>query len=376
MPRHFTCVLLISLALVATTRLRAQAPAGMDTVTYGNGEKLVGHFDGVSNGAAKFKSDQLGEIAIDLNKLQELHSTEKFAVVRKGVKLHKHETDGNVLRGTITIANKMVQVDPGNGQPVVTVAIGDVDDIVEEATYLGAFRSPGIFHDWKGAIALGVSLVEATQNSTSFNTVIALARVMPPASQNWLPASNRTLIGFSDSYGKVTQPGTPTVLTSIYHAEAERDEYFDSTAIFAFASAAFDHNFSQGLDLQQVYGGGIGWTVLKKPNQTLDLKGSINYERQSFQTPTLDHSLATSIFAEDYKRTLAHGIAINQQLSISPAWNDLHAYSAYGAVGVVLPIYKRFGFSVNVIDSYLNDPPPGFKTNSVQFTTGISYTLP
>lgn len=376
MLKHFTCVLLIAFALLATTGLRAQAPAGMDTVTFENGEKLVGHFDGVTNGAAKFKSDQLGEIAIDLSKLQELRSTEKFAVIRKGVKLHKKETDGNIPQGTITVTNRVVQVDPGNGQPVQTVAVGDVDDIVEEATFLGAFRSPGIFHDWKGAIAVGVSLVEATQNSTSFNTVINLVRVMPPASENWLPLSNRTTVGFSDSYGKVTQPGTPTVLTSIYHAEAERDEYFGSSSIFAFGSAAFDHNFSQGLDLQQVYGGGIGWTVIKRPNQTLDLKGSINYERQSFQVPALDHSLATSIFGEDYKRTLPHGIALNQQLSISPSWNDLHAYSAYGAVGVVLPIYKRFGFSVNVIDSYLNDPPPGFKTNSVQFTTGISYTLP
>ena len=376
MLRHFKYVWLVSVALLVSSGLRAQAPAGMDTVTFENGEKLAGHFDGVTNGAAKFKSDQLGEIAIDLNKLQELRSTEKFALIRKGVKLRKHETDGNVPRGTISITNQMVQIDPGNGQPVQMVAIGDVDDIVEEATFLGAFRSPGIFHDWKGAIAVGISLVEATQNSTSFNTVINLVRVMPPASENWLPLSNRTTVGFSDSYGKVTQPGTPTVLTSIYHAEAEQDEYFGSSAIFAFGSAAFDHNFSQGLDLQQVYGGGIGWTVIKRPNQTLDLKGSINYERQSFQVPALNHSLVTSIFAEDYKRTLVHGIALNQQLSISPSWNDLHAYSAYGAVGVVLPIYKRFGFSVNVIDSYLNDPPPGFKTNSVQFTTGISYTLP
>jgi hypothetical protein len=376
MLKHFKNVWLFSVILLASAGLRAQAPAGMDTVTYANGDKLVGHFDGVSNGAAKFKSDQLGEIAIDLNKLQELHSTEKFAVVKKGVRLKKKESDGQVPQGTITITNKMVQVDPGNGQPVQMVAVGDVDDIVEEATYLGAFRSPGIFHDWKGAVAFGASLVEATQNSTSFNTAVNLVRVMPPATQNWLPLNNRTLVAFSDSYGRVSQPNTPTVKTSIYHAAAERDEYFDSSSIFAFGSAAFDHNFSQALDLEQVYGGGIGWTIIKKPKQTLDVKGSINYERQSFEIASQDHSLATSIFGEDYKRTLIHGVAIDEALSISPAWNDLHAYSAYGSIGVILPVYKRFGFSVNVIDSYLNDPPPGFKANSVQFNVGIAYTLP
>lgn len=376
MLNHFKCVCLLCVIFLTAAGLRAQAPAGKDTVTFDNGEKLVGHFDGFTNGAAKFKSDQLGEITIDLSKLQELHSTEKFAVIRKGVKLKKKETDGQIPQGTITITNKTVQVDPGNGQPVQTVPIGDVADVVEAAAFLGAFRSPGIFHDWKGAATLGVSLVEATQDSTSINTAINLVRVMPPATENWLPLSNKTIVAFSDSYGTVTQPGTPTVKTSIFHAGAERDEYFDSSSIFGFGSAAFDHNFSQGLDLQQLYGGGIGWSVLKKAKQTLDLKGSINYERQSFLVPSEDHDLATSVFAETYTRALAHGIAINQQLSVSPAWNDLHAYAAYGSLGVTLPVYKRFAFSVNVIDSYLNDPAPGFKTNSVQFTTGITYTLP
>ena len=45
-------------------------------------------------------------------------------------------------------------------------------------------------------------------------------------------------------------------------------------------------------------------------------------------------------------------------------------------MGIVLPVYKRFGVGVNAIDSFLNDPPPGFQKNSVQFTTGITYTLP
>ncbi len=297
-------------------------------------------------------------------------------MIRKGVKLKKKDTGGNIPQGTIAIVNNTVQVDPGNGQPVQAVPVGDVADIVDEATFLAAFRSTNFFHEWKGALTLGASLVEATQDSESLNASANLVRTMPPPSQNWLPLANRTIVAFSDSYGLESQPNTPTIKTSIFHAGAERDEYFDSSSVFAFGSAAFDHNFSQGMDLQQVYGGGIGWTVIKKPKQTLDLKGSINYERQSFQISSEDHDLATSDFGETYTRTFAHGVAINEQLAGSPAWTDMHAYSAYGSIGLVLPVYKRFGLSVNVIDSYLNDPAPGFKTNSVQFTLGISYTLP
>ena len=108
----------------------------------------------------------------------------------------------------------------------------------------------------------------------------------------------------------------------------------------------------------------------------MDFKGSVNYEKQSFEVPAEDQNLINSVFSEFYTAKIVHGIALNEQLAVSPAWSDTHAYSAYSSVGITLPVYKRFGFTANVIDSFLNDPPPGFKKNSVQFTTGLSYTLP
>jgi len=71
-------------------------------------------------------------------------------------------------------------------------------------------------------------------------------------------------------------------VTSIFHTDAERDEYF-SPKFFALAQTAFDHNYAQGLNLQQVYGGGIGWTAIKSGRQELDLKGTVQYEKQVFQ---------------------------------------------------------------------------------------------
>ncbi|PYT33030.1 MAG: hypothetical protein DMG58_08755, partial [Acidobacteria bacterium] len=43
--------------------------------------------------------------------------------------------------------------------------------------------------------------------------------------------------------------------------------------------------------------------------------------------------------------------------------------------GLTMPLYKRFSFSLSTIDTFLNNPPPGFKKNSFQLTTGLSYTL-
>jgi hypothetical protein len=44
-------------------------------------------------------------------------------------------------------------------------------------------------------------------------------------------------------------------------------------------------------------------------------------------------------------------------------------------MGLALPVYHRFSLSVNLLDNYLNLPSPGFNKNSLQFVTGVTYTL-
>jgi uncharacterized protein DUF481 len=231
----------------------------------------------------------------------------------------------------------------------------------------------GFFRDWKGTATLGASFVEATQNSRTVTDSIALVKAIPD--QDWLARRNRTSFDFSSSYGLVSQPNTPTLKTSIYHADAERDEYF-SPAIFVFGQGQFDHNYSQGLDLQQTYVGGFGWSVFKKPNEGLDLKGGFSFIRQQFSGATSAKNLAASVFDEKYIRKFFQGTTFTQEFSASPAWTQTKAISAFGGASLALPVYKRFSFTVGAIDNFLNDPPPGFKRNSVQFTTGITYVLP
>lgn len=126
--------------------------------------------------------------------------------------------------------------------------------------------------------------------------------------------SNRTLFDFSAAYGTVDQPGSPELKTAIYHADAEQDRYF-SPRLFGFGQAAFDHNYSQGLDLQQMYGGGLGWIAYKTGAAELDLKAAFSYIHQSFDASSSNQSLVGSTFAEIYTHRFQHGILLNEQIS-------------------------------------------------------------
>lgn len=369
----FLKVIAVAGALVTALAFTASAADPPDTMTLTDGEMLSGKFVKATGKSVTFHSDAVGDVTVDWSKIKQLTSARKFAVIPKGVTLKRKETDGKISVGTISVADQKIQVSPSEGAAPKTIGTGDAAFVVDEAAYQSALHNPNFFQDWKGGITGGVSLIEATQNSETFTAAVHLIRAIP--AQDWLAARNRTLVNFTTSYGKITQPGTPEVKTDLLHFDAERDEYFSPRA-YALGQAAFDHNFSQGLDLQQTYSGGIGWTVIKTDKQTLDLKGTASYINQHFAVSSNNQSLVGSIFGEAYVRKLPLGIAFNQQATFIPAWNNTRAYSWNAGAGMTMALYKRLSLNVSTLDQFLNDPPPGFKKNSFQFTTGVTYTLP
>ena len=119
----------------------------------------------------------------------------------------------------------------------------------------------------------------------------------------------------------------------------------------------------------------MGWTAIKTDKQELDLKGTIQYEKQQFiGTTGTNQNLIGSTFSISY---LLHTklLTYTQNLAFIPAYNTPRAYSASETNVLTFPTYKNLGFSVGTIDTYLNDPPPSTKRNSFQFTMGLSYAF-
>ena len=366
-------LLFLSLGFAATLHAQPAPKPGPDTLLLNDGETLIGHFVSAHGATVTFKSDILGQLTIDWSKIKELHSTEKFAIVKKDVKLSRHSDLSGVPEGTVSMAGQTLSVEPAPG-PGQQIPVAQAAHVVDAPTFENlVMHNPGFFDGWKGAVTAGASLVEATQQSRTFTGSVAFIRAIP--TENWLDPRNRTTIDFSASDGEVIQPNTPTIKTEIFHFDAERDEYFRGKDLYGFAETALDHNFSQGLKLQSNLGGGIGYSVIKKANETLDFKGSITYLTQEFEGAASSHTLFGSTFNETFMRKTAHGIVFLQQVSVTPAWTMLHDYFATAGASVTIPVYKRFAFSMSLADTFLNNPPSGFKKNSFQLTTGLTYTL-
>jgi Protein of unknown function, DUF481 len=362
-----------------------------------NGDRLTGQLLNSTGTEIKFKSDLAGEVTVKWENVKELKSGREFAVVPKDVR--DARDSALVPQGTIKIGEKAILVSPlpevkpehaaapvgevakpGAAKTVAPAAkeilTPQIADVVDDATYQKEIHKKiGFKSGWDGHITTGTSMIYSTQNSYLFQVDTALKRSVPTVS--WLDPKLRTTINFTLSAGKTTQPGTETTITNIYHVDAERDEYFSKKGYYLQAFS-LDHNFSQGLILQQNYGFGIGATLFKKKESEFDVTADLHYESQQFNATAnveqLSLHLIGDTLTEKYTRTWGK-VHFDEKLLADIAWNNASAFSASGTSSVRMDIYKKLAFSVSTIDNFLNNPQVGYKKNSFQITTGFALNL-
>jgi hypothetical protein len=374
-----------ALVIAFTAPMHAQAPAAAapapDVLVFTNGDQLTGKLLREVAGSVTFHSDMAGDVTVTWDKIKSIKTAQQFAVIQQGQHVTRKTADADIAHGNVQVEDNQVKVTPGTGA-TKEIPVKNAQYVIDTPTYTTQLRgNPGFFSGWAGSLTAGATLVEATQNSRNFTGGAALVRAIP--SVTWLDPRDRTTVDFTGAYGSVTQPGTAGTKTNILHGDAEHDWYF-SPRFYFLVDAAWDHNYSQGLSLQQSYGGGMGYTVIKVPKQQLDIKFDVHYERQQyFVTPNIvpppplspSKNLIGMDFGDTYMLKLPKGLVLNQTALITPAFNQTNAWSAEGTVGLVFPVYKRLGFSLGTLDDFLNDPAAGSKKNSFQFTAGVNYTL-
>jgi hypothetical protein len=400
-------LLLTALSCLAQSAAKSVKPPSpikpeiKEELTLKNGDRLTGQLMNSTGTEIKFKSDLAGEVTVKWENVGELKSERDFAVVPKDVKDARNSA--MVPQGAIKIGEKGIIVSPisttkpttkpeisaappgpgakpGASTPEVAVAkeipTATIESVVDDATYQAEIHKKiGWTSGWDGHITTGTTIIYSTQNSSLFQVNTALKRSVPTVS--WLDPKLRTTVDFTLSAGKTSQPGTQTTVTNIYHLGAERDQYFSPRGYY-LGVFTLDHNYSQGLVLQQNYGGGIGRTLYKKKDAEFDVTADLHFEKQQFNATAdvqeLTLHLIGSTLTETYTRKWGK-VQFDEKFLADIAWNNASAFSASGTSSVRMPVYKKLAFSVSTIDNFLNNPQIGYKKNSLQFTTGFALNL-
>lgn len=357
-----------------------------DVLEFTNGDKLTGKLVRAADGHVLFHSDMAGDLTIPFDKVKSLHTGTEFVALRAGKPgQYKPVASGNVsfAENEVTLTQSHAT---GQGS-TQTLADKDLGFLIDVNTYAKEVdHRASLTTGWTGSATAGLTLVRSTQSSTTFTGALNFVRQIPTVS--YLPRQHRTTFNVTETYGTSITPTIPpttpatapdVVKTSIFHADAERDRYV-SPRFYVLGDLTLDHNYASGLQLQQVYGLGIGWTPIQQDVQELDFKADIHYERQVFlqsvdTAPPTNTELVGSIFQENYRRNLPLKIVMTEWANILPAWNNFQAYSANAYLGLALPLHKRLTISLSATDNYLNDPAQYYRTNTAQYVSGVTYTF-
>lgn len=334
-----------------------------DSLLLRSGDRLNGSVVRADSSGVVFHNASLGDVHVAWHDVQWLTSDAGFVAV----------TNTKTWTGTFTAQGEDITLMPASGTPVPLHA-NDLLELVSPEVYRGQLEAARLpwWRGWQGTIAAGFSLVSATQSSNNYTTNIALRR--QGGRHLAEPPRSTTMIGFQGSYGSVSQPNSPTVLTSIYSANFEHDQNL-SPRFFVLGRAEFAHNFAQGLQLQQTYGPGLGWKPINNAVAQLDLTAGLHFTHQTFLTAAPASFLASD-FSEEFRRRLPGGMTWTEQLQVSPAVTKGNAYQAAASTGLVVPMYKQLSFNIRLADSYLGNPQAGFRHNSLQFSSGLQLGFP
>ena len=333
-----------------------------DTLMFANGDELTGHLVRADSTTCIFHSDMAGDVSAPWTHVRELRTTRAYVVVGDG---------DTAVEGELIEHDGMIEITSLEAAFPHFTTTRVTRMIVDPKTYRQeVLAHPKLWQTWRGTLSGGFSQVSATQSSVSYTASVNLDRPVPQLS--WLPQRSETQLHFQGSYGKLSQATEPTVRTSIYTAGLEQD--FDLTRkLFVFASGALDHNLAQGLQLQQAYGSGVGWKLFDSAETRLDIKADLHLTRQQFLSTVPQHFLASS-FTETLRQSYGR-IIWTQNLSLTPSYSSGLAYQMSGLSSWAVPVYHSLSLNFTVIDSYLNNPKPGFLKNSLQISTGVQYSL-
>lgn len=371
----------------------AAAQPAPDTLIFTNGDRLSGKLLRTVGNTVYFHNEFVGDVSVKWDKVKELRTGTALVVLEKSVFPRHGVVPANLPEGTLTVENGNITVqaaknaEAASAAPATTIPVKQAEYIVDETILKKQMAGhPGALSGWNGSLTGGATVVQATQEQYTLTGSASVVRVVPTVA--WLDTRNRTSADLSGSFGKIIQPAytsdgvvTPESASkiAIYHADAERDEYF-SPRFYELAQTSFDHNFGQALELEQIYGAGIGWTAVKRPAQELDVKSTLQYESQEFlqAAPGQNQNLIGSTLNSTWAAKLPHKVLFKQQVQWVPAYNNTNAYAAGEVDALTLPFFRNLAFTVGSNDSYLNDPPPATpetKRNSFEFTTGITYAV-
>jgi putative salt-induced outer membrane protein YdiY len=148
---------------------------------------------------------------------------------------------------------------------------------------------------------------------------------------------------------------------------------------FGFGQLDLLHDAPNDLSLRTSLGGGIGYHVVKKPDQTFDLSAGVAYTMDRYRHRQLiedevrsRYNHAELLLAEESNNKLTESTRFKQKLTIYPSVSDGDGVRTVFDAGLSVAMTKQLALTATLSHRYDSRPGAGLGKNDTLFVTGVS----
>ena len=124
---------------------------------------------------------------------------------------------------------------------------------------------------------------------------------------------------------------------------------------------------------------GVGYHVVKKPDQSFDVSAGLAYSWDRYRTPQVvdgdlrsrfDH--AELLLAEESNNKLTDSTTFKQKFTVYPSLSDGDGVRTVFDAGLSVAMTKQLALTATLSQRYDSQPGDGLKKNDTLFVTGVS----
>jgi hypothetical protein len=365
-----------------------------DRIFFANGDVTTGILVSAGEGGVVFEGNLTGSLAYQWSDITKIEISSRVVVRRKLGANASNAAVTMLENPVIEVAGEKLQieVDPNATQTGATSL--QIAELVSLDSPIPEAASP-VSH-WQGAIKSQDSVTRATQDQYQLGATLH-ASYETERQEAW--EHQKVDLTAQANFSESSKPGASPVRTALYEGIAQYDLFtvgsdlasnfpprYNSTYLLVISD--WYHNLSLGMNLEQAYGVGYGWsrTLRGKPDsqgrillQTFGVSGDVRYIREKLYPPGGILDLAATDLSEHYSISIpwvtVKPLSLSERIQVIPAFNNSQALQVRGIAEFLLPLTKRLSIGPQLIDDYLRNAPPKTKQNYLQPQLSFTYLL-
>jgi putative salt-induced outer membrane protein YdiY len=319
-----------------------------DTIHFKNGDRLTGKIVNLVNGKLLFKSDNAGEVTIDIANIQTFSSDSLIQV---------HLKDGTVINQTV-LASEPNQFTIENSQTLQSQKFK-----LDSISSINPPEKPK--PKWTGNISAGLT---STHGNTQTDNVAASANISKRTENDrtQLNADYAKAKQYSDMTGKKET-------TEDWWKSRAKYDYFFTKKMFGYLDGRYEKDAIADLDRRVIVGGGAGYQWIESDDMNFSTEGGLASLYEKFDNQTDSNSNLSLQLGYHFDKKLTKTINFIHDTTYYPSLEKFSDYYLTTTAEIRANFTERFFTNFKTIFDYDVTPAAGRSSTDVKYIWGFGW---